>query len=268
MVLLRTSIFAGLLLLPHLAVAQPDPFPQVATAYLVRVDDKLIWERQVNKKLAPASLTKLAMALLLLEDYQPKQVVEISRAAAAETGMRLGVKPGQRFYQEDLLAAALISSDNDACHALAEMKAGTQARFVDAMNRRVRQMGMLDTHFSNACGHDAADHYSTVHDLALLAEEVLKHPELTRVVSRTDARISTVDGNNSYQLHTRNALLGRYRGALGLKTGYTPKAGKCLIAYAERDGTRVLLVMLHGNDRWWDAADILDIAFAQAPQGN
>ena len=264
----RCLILIGLWLAQGIALAQPDPFPQVATSYLVKVQDKVLWERQAARKLPPASLTKLMMALLVLENYQPRQVVEIGRQAAAETGMLLGVKVGQRFYLEDLLAAALISSDNDACHALADYIAGDQVKFVQAMNERAAKLGMHDTHFTNACGHDAPDHYSTANDLALLAEEILHHPEITSIVSRAEVKITTVDSGQSYLLHTRNALLGRYTGTLGLKTGYTPRAGKCLIAYVERNGTHVLLVMLHGNDRWWDAADILDIAFAQAKQSN
>lgn len=257
-------ILIGLLLVCGSALAQPDPFPKVATAYLVKANGRLLWERQVNRRLAPASLTKLMTALLALDDYRPREVVEIGRQAAAETGMLLGVKSGQRFHMEDLLASALISSDNDACHALADFIAGDERQFVARMNRRARELGMRNTHFTNACGHDAKEHYSTAADLELLANEILKHPEISALVARVSTTISTADGKKTYQLHTKNALLGRYPGTLGLKTGYTPKAGKCLIAYVERNNVKVLLVMLHGNDRWWDAVDLLDLAFAQS----
>lgn len=257
-------MMVGLLLACQGALAQPDPFPKVASSYLVQVNGNLLWERQINRRLAPASLTKLMTALLVLDNYQPKAIVEISQLAAKETGMRLGIKPGQQFYVEDLLSSALISSDNDSCHALADFVVADHKQFVQMMNKRAQQLGMLNTHFSNACGHDAADHYSTAHDLAILAKEVLKNRVLVEKSGTESAQISDIGGNKKYLLHTKNALIGRYQGVLGLKTGYTPKAGKCLIAYVERQGVNVLLVMLHGNNRWWDAVDLLDLAFAQA----
>lgn len=257
-------LMIGLWLVSSCALAQPDPFPKVAASYLVKVNGELLWERKVNHKLPPASLTKLMTALLVLDNYQPNAIVEISKQAARETGMRLGLKAGQRFYVQDLLASALISSDNDACHALADFIGGDEMRFVQMMNRRAQQLGMQHTHFSNACGHDAADHYSTAHDLALLAEAALQQAVIMNLVARESMQISNAEGSKRYTLHNKNALIGRYPGARGLKTGFTPKAGKCLIAYAERNSTRVLLVLLHGGDRWWDTVDLLDLAFAQA----
>jgi D-alanyl-D-alanine carboxypeptidase (penicillin-binding protein 5/6) len=243
------------------APAQPDPFPQVATSYVVEINSRLVWERQPHRRLPPASLTKLMTALLVSEQDQPQAEAVVSRAAAHETGTRLRLLPGERFRVRDLLAAMLIASANDACHALADFVAGDEARFVQRMNRRARQLGMRDTHFVNACGHDSGNHYSSTHDLALLAAALIERPGITAITARPGAEISTLDGARHYRFSSRNALIGRYPGALGLKTGYTPNAGKCLVAYAQRGNDKVLLVMLHGNDRWWDAADILDLAF-------
>lgn len=257
-------ILIGLLLVCDVALAQPDPFPKVASAYLVRVNGELLWERQANRRLPPASLTKLMTALLVLDNYQPKAIVEVSRNAAQETGMRLGLRRGQRFYVEDMLSAALINSGNDACHALADFVGGNHEKFVQLMNRRAQQLGMRNTHFSNACGHDAADHYSSAHDLALLAVELIKNRLVADLAVKESAQIFAIGETKSYTLQNKNALIGRYQGALGLKTGYTPRAGTCLIALAERGGSRVLLVMLNSTNRWWDAVDLLDLAFAQA----
>ncbi|MDP4029227.1 MAG: D-alanyl-D-alanine carboxypeptidase family protein [Gallionella sp.] len=259
-------LLLGLLLSCHalLALGQPDPFPEIASAYRVEVDGRPVWERQANRRLPPASLTKLMTALLVLDDYHPQAEVAINRSAAGETGSRLGLRNGDRFHVEDLLAAALIHSANDACRALAEHIAGSEAHFVQRMNRRARELGMRDTRFTNACGHDAPGHYSSARDLALLANESLKHPALLELTSKQQEKISALNAPRDYRFANKNALIGRYRGALGLKTGYTPKAGKCLIAYAERGSTKVLLVMLHGCDRWWDTVDILDLAFDHA----
>ena len=259
---------SGLLLLCHtaLALAQPDPFPKVAASYLVEINGAPVWEKRGNRRLPPASLTKMMTALLTVEQHQPQAVATVSNAAAHESGTRLRLKEGEKFHVEDLLAAALITSANDACHALADHLAGNQTKFVQLMNHRAKKLGMHNTHFANACGHDAKDHYSSAHDLALLANELIKHPQVIELTAKADARITTLDGAHSYSFASKNALIGRYPGALGLKTGYTPNAGKCLVVYAKRGDTGVLLVMLHGYDRWWDAADILDIAFGRAHQ--
>ncbi|HEU0187742.1 MAG TPA: serine hydrolase [Gallionellaceae bacterium] len=259
-------LLIGLLLVCNMALGQPDPFPKVAASYLVQLNGKPLWEKQANRRLPPASLTKLMTVLLVLDDYHPHEVVQISHLAAQETGTRLGVRNGQRFHVEDLLAAALLNSDNDACHALADHVAGSQERFVQMMNRRAQQLDMRNTHFANACGHDADHHYSSAHDLALLANALLKIPLATQLAAQASTQFSALDDQTIYQVENKNALIGRYPGALGLKTGYTPKAGKCLVAYARRGGDEVLLVMLNAPDRWWDAVDILDMAFARARQ--
>lgn len=241
-----------------------NPFPQVASSYLVEVNGERVWEKQPARHLPPASLTKLMTALLVIEKGQLESTVSVSNAAAHETGSRLGLVQGEKLRAADLLAAALIVSANDACHALADFVAGDESRFVQQMNSRAAQLGMRDSRFTNACGHDASGHYSSARDLALLSRELLKHPEALDLSAQPRARITTLDGARSYEFETRNALIGRYLCARGLKTGYTPNAGKCLVAYAERGNDRVLLVILHGQDRWWDAADILDLAFSHA----
>ena len=162
------------------------------------------------------------------------------------------------------LMAALIQSANDACHALADAMAGNEARFVQRMNQRAAALSLHNTHFVNACGHDSVGHYSSAQDLARLAHELIKYPLVTELSAKAAARITTLEDANSYEFKSSNALIGRYPGAIGLKTGYTPKAGKCLVAYVQRGKTQVLLVLLHGKDRWWDAVDILDQAFERA----
>jgi D-alanyl-D-alanine carboxypeptidase (penicillin-binding protein 5/6) len=262
----RLFLYIGLCLFANLALAasQPDPFPQVASAYLVELNGESIWAKQPARRLPPASLTKLMTALLVLENEHPDDEVVIQPSATHETGTRIGLKPGERFRLQDLLTAALLNSANDACHALADHLAGDEINFVTQMNRRAQALGMLNTRFTNACGHDEAGHYSTAHDLSLLAHALLKQPSLLDITSQKTALIATLDGQHHYSLENKNALIGRYDGALGLKTGYTPNAGKCLVAYARRGDNTVLLVLLHGKDRWWDAVDILDLAFDHA----
>jgi D-alanyl-D-alanine carboxypeptidase (penicillin-binding protein 5/6) len=245
------------------AKTQPDPFPQVAYAYQIEVDGHVLWKKQATKLLPPASLTKLMTALLVLEQNQLQAPVNISATAVRETGSRLNLKAGEHFRVQDLLAATLMQSANDACHALADHIADNESAFVKLMNRRAQELGLNGTHFQNACGHDAPKHLSTAQDITRLAHELLTHPAVLAITSQVKTTITTLEGK-AYQVSNKNALIGRYPGALGLKTGYTPSAGKCLVAYAKRKDKEVLLVMLHGQDRWWDAVDILDLAFEHA----
>jgi len=260
----RLHVLAALAIAAASAAAASDPFPGVARSYLVRVDGATVWEHVAEERVPPASLTKLMTALLVDEAARPDERVTVSAGAAGETGSRLGLKAGDSFRVKDLMAAAMIASANDACRALAEWDGGTEGAFVQRMNRKAEALGLRDTRFANACGHDASGHYSTARDLAKLADAAMARPAIADLARRIDLTISTAEGGRSFRLVNRNALIGRYDGAIGVKSGFTSKAGKCLIALADRGGVRVLLVMLGGRDRWWDAHAILDRAFAYA----
>lgn len=246
------------------AAAGTLPFAVEAAAYLVQVDGKTRWDRASSRPLPPASLTKLMTALLVLEHYSPHDIVTVSTLAARETGTRLGLRAGERLQVQDLLAGGLLKSANDACLALAEHIGGNQTQFVQRMNQRAREWGLTATHFTNACGHDDAQHRASARDLAQLAHRAMAQPVFADLVARTSMTVQTVGGKRQFALDNSNALVGRYEGAVGVKTGYTPLAGKCVVALARRNGVTVLLVLLHGANRWWDASDMLDHAFAHA----
>ena len=243
-----------------------DPFPQVASSYLVIVNGREVWAHKPDLPLSIASLTKIMTALLVLEKAGVEDVVTVPHKASRETGTRLGLKPGDKFYAIDLLAAALLSSANDACHALAAHVSGSEASFVNLMNARARELGLAHTHFTNACGHDHPKHYSNAHDLAALAEVALQNPIFAKMVSLVGAEIRTIDGKKTFRVENKNELIGRYPGAVGVKTGFTRRAGKCLIALVERDGSKSLLVLLNAPDRWWTATRMLDAALAETPR--
>jgi D-alanyl-D-alanine carboxypeptidase (penicillin-binding protein 5/6) len=241
-----------------------DPFPTAATSYLLRINGKTVWAHRPERRLYPASLTKIMTALIVLEREDPDRVVTVSRGAAAESRSRIGLRRGDRLTVRDLLAATLIHSANDACRALSDHVGGDRERFIGLMNAKAKELCLVDTHFNDPCGHDQPRHYSTARDLAALTETALRNRTFRELVSRQRQEIRTVDGKRRFQLKTKNQLLGHYPGAVGVKTGYTGDAGRCLIALAERGGTRVLLVMLHTRDRWHDAAAMLDRAFLHA----
>lgn len=242
-------------------------FSKAAKAYLVRVQDKDMWAEGDEEQLPPASLTKIMTALLILEDYHPEDIVTISKEAAAEPRSNIGLRAGDQMYVADLLAAALIHSANDACHALADYRDGSEEKFVERMNRRAHELGMKNTHFVNACGLDAPGHYSTARDIALLADKAMQNPTFADLVSRQKMAIRSVDGRRRFSFNTTNQLVGHYPGMKGGKTGFTNRAGPCLVALAERDGVRVLLVLLNAHNRWWNASGMFELAFAQAGRG-
>ena len=253
-------VFSGIL--ADRADAAFSTFASPPSAYLLQVNGHTYRERNPHVRRAPASLTKIMTSLIIIENHRMDEVVTVSRSAARETGSRIGLRQGQRLTVRDLLAATLMASANDACRALADHAAGGQKAFVKQMNARARSLQLEDTRFTNVCGHDNAGLYSSAHDLAVLAECAIQLPAFADLVGRRSMRISTVNGRRSFHLRNLNRLIGRYPGASGVKTGTTPNAGQCLVALAERDDKKVLLVIMHARNRWRTAPAMLDAAFA------
>ncbi len=243
------------------ARAADDPYPWIAAAYLVKRDGAVLWAGSAERRLPPASLAKLMTALLALERGNLDETVTVGKGVLQATGTRIGLKPGERLSARELLAAAVVRSANDACRALAEHLGGSLKVFIQVMNQRAAWLGMKDTHFVDPCGHDRDGQYSSAADLAILAEQVMRHDEYLRLAKTPKISFKTLDGR-AFTLRNTNALLGRYPGAIGLKTGHTPGAGNCLVALAERDGVRVTVVLLNSPRRWSFAPRLMDKAFA------
>jgi len=259
------SRFVFLLLTAVLLLAAPayavDPFPQSARAYLAQVGGTTVWSHQADEQLPPASLTKIMTALLVLERANLNATVTVSPTVASETGHRLRLRVGEKYRVRDLLAAMLIESANDAARALAEHIGGTEARFAEIMNARAAQMGLKSTHFTNSAGHHDPDHYTTANDLVVMTETALARPMFRELVSKVRYEIRSSNGKRRFKLENSNKLLPKYEGMVGVKTGYTPEAGRCLVALAERDGVQVLIVLLRARNRWNLAEKMLDTAF-------
>lgn len=259
---------AGLLLLAFArgapgapATAPPDPYPRVASAYLVTVNGAELWARAPERALPPASLTKLMTALVVLDDWRPDAIVGTSARAASATGSRLGLREGDRLRLADAFDALLVASANDACVALAEHAAGNTAAFVARMNARARALGLRATVFRNPCGLDAPGHVSSARDLHRLAAVAMAEPEIARAVALPALDVTTVGGRR-FRKPAGNLLLGRVPGAVGVKSGYTRGAGKCLVGLVRRGDDAVVVVLLDAPDRWWSAARLIDDAFA------
>ena len=168
------------------------------------------------------------------------------------------MKAGQVFRLEDLLKAMLIVSANDACLAAVEHVGGDEAQFVTLMNAKAEALGLSDTHFSNGCGFDNPDHYSTAEDLAALSVMALDQPIFRQLVREERAIINHLSTVTVHMcLHNTNRLLGRIPGVEGIKTGFTSKAGRCLIAKVSQNGSDLLLVILNSKRRWNTATNLI-----------
>jgi D-alanyl-D-alanine carboxypeptidase (penicillin-binding protein 5/6) len=251
---------ATLLALALLPARAADPFPGAAAAYLVMVDGAVRWERAADAPRAPASLAKLMSALVALADGGLDEEVSASRRAAAARGARLGLREGERVAAHGLMAAMLVGSANDACLALAERR-GDAAAFVARMNAEAAKLGMRATRFGDPCGFDRDHQRSTARDLARLAERFMAQPQLAALARSREVEVASAGRARVWRVKNTNVLLEHFPGTIGVKTGQTRRAGHNLIVLAERDGRRVLLVMLGARDRWWDAHAILARAF-------
>jgi D-alanyl-D-alanine carboxypeptidase (penicillin-binding protein 5/6) len=241
-----------------------DPYHNAAVAYAAVVDGELLWGRNLDMQRAPASLTKLLTALVLLDsDWDPERWLAVSHDAAHTTHPRAGLHTGDRVRADDALQAMLMHSANDACLVLAENAAGSIDAFAVRMNAMARKLGMTSSHFVHPCGFDADGQYSTVTDLLRLAKAAHANPRIAGIVAQEDAVISVASGRR-LSFRNTNLLLGHLGGVMGLKTGYTAQAGHCLIAVAEHSGHRVWVVLLDSQRRWWTAREIITNAFAVA----
>jgi serine-type D-Ala-D-Ala carboxypeptidase (penicillin-binding protein 5/6) len=244
------------------ASRKPDrPVIQATALYLVELKSgRVLLEKNPARRLPPASLTKIMTALIALESASLQDVVKIDRRAVVHHSS-YHFQPGEEFLLRDLVTAMLVTSANDACEAIAWHVGGDADRFVTMMNERVRTLGLKDTHFANPCGFDAPDQYSTAADLALLTEQALRVPAIAMMVRTVTRDITSVDGTRQILLRSTNELL-LDPDVNGVKTGYTSKAGRCLIASMFKDGHRLVLVGLNVKDRWEQAPRLL--RYAQA----
>jgi serine-type D-Ala-D-Ala carboxypeptidase (penicillin-binding protein 5/6) len=261
--LMAALIFVPCEVLAEDAVSQGGagrPSIKASALYLIDTKSKrVLLQKDATRRLPPASLTKVMTALVALESGSPHQIVRIDRRAIVGRPPHLSLHPGEQFLLRDLIAAMLVTSANDACQAVALHVGGDAPSFVGMMNARARTLGLRDTHFTNACGFDAPDHYSTASDLARLTEQALQSPAFSMMVRTVERDIITVDGTRHVQLYSTNRLL-LDPDVTGVKTGYTSKAGRCLIASLSKDGSHLLLVGLNVMDRWEQAAHLLRYA--------
>ena len=254
---LAALLVAALLLLPKPAHA--DAIPAQAAYLLEANSGRVIAAQNENAHLPMASTTKIMTALLAIESGRMGETVTVAPEAVGTEGSSMYLKAGEKLKLRDLVYGLMLRSGNDAAVAIACFLDGGTGAFADRMNARAAELGLSDTHFTNPNGlHDAA-HYTSAHDLCLLAKTALDHPVFSEIV-RT--RYYETGGETPRTLKNKNRLLWEYEGGIGVKTGYTKAAGKCLVFAAERGGMKLVGVVLNCPSMWKTAVSMLDDAFS------
>ncbi len=218
-----------------------------------------LYAKEPFKEVQPASLTKVMTVILAIEHGNLKKSVEITREMTKVEPTIAGYRRGDVIIMEDLLKAAMIKSDNDAAKAIAITVGGSEEHFVEMMNAKAKKIGMNHTQFKNPCGYDEKGHFSTPQDLLKMAEYAIKNRKFNEISRMNEHRYRAVNKPREFYAYTHNRLLNRYEYAVGIKTGYTAKAGPCLIARAKKDGKDCVIVMMNAKgDRWKTAKNIFE----------
>lgn len=225
---------------------------------------RMLFEQHARELMPPASLTKIMAAIVILENGELEDPVTISESAAAAAPTKLYLRPGEIFPLRGLLEAMLIRSANDACLAAAEHIAGTEEAFVEKMNLKAEELGLSRTHFRNACGFNMPQHYSTATDLAVMTEYAMQNETFATIVKEPAAVLQAVNQSKIVIARTTNRLLGLVDGVVGVKTGYTRAAGRCLITVIRREDKELLLVLLHARQRWATAQNMIEFGLRDA----
>jgi D-alanyl-D-alanine carboxypeptidase len=250
---------------PAASPAVTQPVLGATAAILVNLQNgRVVYGKDPHVRLAPASLTKVVTALVVRDHYPLDEMVTVDGAVNTIRGEKLGLKPGMQLTVRDLLYGLLLLSGNDAAAALAAHDPLGVADFVVKMNDKARLLGAMDSTFTNPHGLDDPGHLSSVWDMALFARRLLADPVLADIVATKTYPVPWPDGAQRV-IQNHNKMLWRYEGTVGVKTGFTNQAGKCLIAAAETDAGTALTVVLHSPDHYRETTSLFDYYKTRPP---
>ncbi len=229
---------------------------------------KVIYEKNADKKLAPASMTKVMSMLLIMEAIDSGKLnfedeVVISDNASKMGGSQIFLQTGEKYKVQELLKGIAIASGNDAVVAMAEKVSGSLSSFVEAMNNKANALGLKNTHFDNPHGLESENHYTTARDMSIMAKELLKHEKILEFTSIYEDYLKKPDGSSIWLVNT-NRLVRFYEGVDGLKTGFTDQAGYCITTTAKRKDMRLLSVVMNvetSDLRSKDTVNMLNYGF-------
>ena len=225
--------------------AQEDLAPNSKSAILLEISTgRVLYEKNANEKLAPASMTKVMSMLLIMEAIDAGKLsfdddVIISEKASSMGGSQIFLQTGEKYKVKELLKGIAIASGNDAVVAMAEKVSGSVEAFVSEMNKRAKGLGLTNTHFDNPHGLDSENHYTTAKDMSIMAQELLKHEDILTFTSIYEDYLKKNDGSSIWLVNT-NKLVRFYDGVDGLKTGFTTTAGYCVTTTAKKNNIRLL----------------------------
>jgi len=244
-----------------LTVSQGDISAQAAVV-IEAASRKIIWSKNTDKILPMASTTKIMTALLTLRQQNLDEYFIVDTTAITVEGSSMGLRIGDQASLRTLAVGMLTVSGNDAANAAAVRISGSVKEFVELMNKTAAEIGMKNTSFVTPSGLDAKEHYSTAYDMALLEAEALKNPDFKAICSSKSNEATY--GNPPYRrlLMNNNRMLRSYDGAVGVKTGFTKKSGRCLVSAAERNGITIICVTLNAPGDWADHTALLDMGFS------
>jgi len=249
--------------------AQEEPLPDplaLSAKYAVLIDAEslqVLYARDCDVQAPVASTTKIMTALLLLEAGEPERAFAVTDEMVRVEGTSMGLRAGDTVSRYALACGMLLSSGNDAANAAAIHLAGSLPAFADLMNRRAAEIGMTRTHFVTPSGLDAEGHLSTAWDMALLGREAMQNPLFREISSKASIRVSYGNPPYARTLSNHNRLVRELPGCLGIKTGFTDKAGRTLVSAVERDGRLLIAVTLRAPNDWEDHRRLYDYGFAQ-----
>ena len=259
-------IFSVTFAINSFVLAADEPKVLADSAILVEATTgRIIWEKKSNIEHEPASMTKMLTCVLALENLDPLQEVNVSQAAVFTEDNTLSWTAGDSVSKKDMIAAVMLVSENGGAVALAQAVAGNTENFSDMMNDKAKLIGCKNSHFVNPNGLPNPNHYSTAADMARIAVYCMKNPDFRKVVETKRTSIHWIYPKEKWsELNNTNELLGKYKGANGIKTGWTQAAGGCLAASAKRGEIELIAIVMHSPDhetRFDDAANLLNYGF-------
>lgn len=246
-----------------------DLAPNAKSAIMIEASTgEILFKKNENEKLAPASMTKMMSMLLIMEEIEKGNLkwdeeITASVNASSMGGSQIFLEAGEKMNVTELLKGIAIASGNDATVAMAERIAGSEEAFVKRMNERAKELQLKNTNFVTSTGLDADNHYSSAYDMALIAKELVKHEKVLEFTGTYEDYLRTTTSSPFWLVNT-NRLVRFYSGVDGLKTGFTNTAGYCLTTTAKRDGMRLITVVMNEpdtNKRSADTTKMLDYGF-------
>lgn len=221
------------------------------------MDSKVVlFEKNADEKLLPASTTKIITSIVVLENYDPNEILTVNIPRAL--GSKMGLVSGERISVESLLRGLLITSGNDAAEVLAANYPGGRQEFINQMNNLAEDLNLSNTTFTNPSGFDDFNHHSTARDMVRAADAAMKFPLFAEIVTKKRDIVSSEDGKIVHRLESTNELLGEVDGVLGVKTGWTEEAQENLVTFYSKDGRNIMITVLGSQDRFGDTKEIID----------